>query len=200
MISIVIPTISGREDHLERCVASYENNTKSEYELIIIENRPTCGIAWNDGASLANGKYIHLSADDLEPSPNWDRYAIEAVDRDFIPHPQVFRVDGSLDDRYGPNTLDWQEVYMSTIPFMTMNMWSSVGPSLDLHYYTDDWISWKASMVGYKCVVRKGYRFIHHIAQHGRGAGMPEIERLNYDRAEFDREKMKFVEMIGRQA
>lgn len=199
MISIIIPTIDGREDHLERCLQAYEKNTFNKYEIIVIRNRKTCGIAWNDGAKQSNGDYVHLSADDLEPMKNWDIPAIEAADSMMLPHPQVFRVNGMLDDRYGPQTIDWQEVSMSTIPFMTNDMWNRIGPSLDIHYYTDDWISWKAKMAGYKCVVRKGYRFIHHIAQHGRGAGMPENERFMHDHGEFERAKIRFKMNMDRQ-
>jgi glycosyltransferase involved in cell wall biosynthesis len=189
MISVVVPTIDGREEHLERCLDAYKKNTVNEIQLIIVKNKPAVGIAWNEGVKSAVGKYIHLTADDLEPQPGWDVPAVEAADKGMIPHPQVFTVNGNLDDRYGDAISDWQQVEMSTIPFMTKEMWYFVGPSLNIHLFTDDWFSWKAKLLGYPTVVRKEYKFIHHYAQVGRGAGMTEMQRFQHDQQVFNKAK-----------
>jgi len=45
VISVVIPTIAGREVWLERCLAAYRNNTHPEPELIVIHDAPNCRTA-----------------------------------------------------------------------------------------------------------------------------------------------------------
>ncbi len=72
MISVVIPTVTGREDFFERCVYAYEHNTANPIELIIYKDLPTCGRGWIKGAEDATGDYVHFTADDLEPALGWD--------------------------------------------------------------------------------------------------------------------------------
>lgn len=71
MISVVIPTVAGREHSLERCLAAYR--ATADVELIVLADRQTCGVAWQEGIEQATGDYLHLSADDLEPHPGWDQ-------------------------------------------------------------------------------------------------------------------------------
>lgn len=193
IISIVIPTIDGREDYFKKCVESYEKNTINKFEIVVIRNKPTVGIAWNEGADKSNGYYIHLTNDDIEAKYAWDVPAIEAAEANKLPHPSVYTFDGRLDDRYGGAPGDWSEVDMSTIHFMKKETWEKVGPSLDVHYYTDDWLSWKGWQLGFPTVVRKDYAFIHHYAQVGRGAGMHENDRMNHDRQYFLNAQNEFL-------
>ena len=69
MISIICPTISGREHWLERCRVSYLETTQMEYEFIILDDFPSCNAAWNVGIREAKGDYLHLTADDIEAHP-----------------------------------------------------------------------------------------------------------------------------------
>ena len=199
MISIVIPTVDGREEHLERCINSYENNTFSDYELIVVHNQKTCGEAWDLGSNDAKGDFIHFTADDLECHKGWDIAAKVATAINAMPHPRCYRVDGTLDDRYG-GANDLIDVPMTTIPFMTMEMWKKIKSSVSgdevfmkLHYYSDDWISWLAHQNEINIVSRHGYDFIHYIAQVRRGAGMLESERMGFDQTVFEQAKNNYA-------
>jgi len=90
VIAVVIPTMPGREESLERTVSSYEERTDSSLRIIVIHDAETCGSGWQSGAllaqdSMADGDYLHFTADDIVPEFAWDVPAIEAVDRGYIP-------------------------------------------------------------------------------------------------------------------
>lgn len=191
VISIVVPTIKGREDHLERCLAAYNERTVDDFEIIVIRDRPVVGIAWNDGAAEARGDYLHFTADDLEPHEAWDVGAREAVDRGFVPSPAVYEPDRtcSFCGVWGGDYPDWAYCEESNIPFMSMQAWEIIGPVLPVHYYSDNWISWHAQQHGYRHVVRRGYAFTHHWAQVGRGAGMTQEQRMVVDREAYEKAK-----------
>lgn len=57
LISVIVPTVDGREDHLERCVRTYTELAAGNYELqlIIERNHPTCGLGWQAGSEKAEG-------------------------------------------------------------------------------------------------------------------------------------------------
>lgn len=184
-IAVVIPTITGREDHYERCVRAYQNTTAGEVDiqLITVLDQPTCADGWNIGAGLARAPYLHFAADDLEPHPGWWVPAIEAVDEGLMPAPRIVNADGTLDycGEHGVELPDWRMVQMSVIPFFTAEQWNRIGPCLPIHYFSDNYLSWRAAKAGHPTVVRRGYAFTHHWAQVGRGAGMSVDERMRHD-------------------
>lgn len=187
MISIVVPTIRGREEHLERCLAAYEANTSEKFELIIEHDHPACGPGWNAGAERATGDIIHFTADDLEPHEGWDVAALEALARGALPAPRLVNQHGLLDScgLHGVEMEDWAPVPMSVVPFMTRDQWQAIGPVLPIHYFTDNWISWRAARAGWPTVVRRGFAFTHWWAEVGRGAGMTYQERMRSDQAAY---------------
>lgn len=180
-ISIVVPTVDGREDHLRRCLDAYEHRSNAYIELIVIENEPTCGIAWQKGAEQASGHFLHFTADDLEPAFAWDLHARHAANDGIIPMPRIYGPDKRIEP-LGPSTQG-----CTRIPFCTMAQWEQIGPMIPLHYYTDNWFSHKAQQAGLMLREKMGYTFMHHWAQPARGAGMTQSERMIHDEAAFQR-------------
>lgn len=183
MITVVVPTIAGREDHYRRCVEAYETRSRHPLQIVTVADRPTCGIAWNEGAAQAAGDFLHFTADDLEPLAGWDDAAVAAVGAGMYPAARIDRPDGTT-RWYGCNTTatdDGSPVRAGWVPFMTAAMWQRIGPSLDTHYGTDDWLSWRAAMEGFPNVYVSGFAFVHHHAMPGRGAGMDERQRRRLD-------------------
>lgn len=187
MISIIIPTIPGREVHFERCITAYQQRTVSEFEILVEHGHPAVGPAWNAGAARARGDLLHFTADDLEPHEGWDVAADEAVQRGLLPAPRVVNAAGRLDScgLHGVEMEDWARVPMSVVPFLPAALFEQIGPVLPIHYFTDNWISWRAARAGWDTRVRRGFAFTHHWAQHGRGAGMTYDERMAHDRIAF---------------
>lgn len=189
MVSAIIPTVEGREEHLARCLRVYEQTPG--VEPVVVHGEPTCGRAWNVGAGRANGDYLHFTADDLVPGDGWLDAALLATNLGLMPAPRILRPDGSLEscgDTSQPveHPDGWRAPY-SAIPFMPRGWWERIGPSLDCHYYTDDWLSVRARRIGIEIPVVRDYLFTHYRAEEGRGAGMEQEERMTHDRAIYER-------------
>ncbi len=178
-ISVIIPTIDGREDDLARCVAAYAERSVHDTQLVVVNNLPTCAHAWNNGAEEAAGDYLHFTADDLEPHAGWDDAAIEVVLAGGVPAPRVLEND-LRDGR------DGEVMPMTAIPFCSKAQWERIRPVLEIHYYSDDYFSHRARLAGWPAVFNSRYLFTHHRAQPGRGAGMTEAERMERDRVLYE--------------
>lgn len=177
-ISVVVPTIAGREDLLAATKAAYKANTSREVEWIEAKGYPTCGQAWNAGAASATGDYLHLSADDVEPHPGWDDAAVEAADQDFYPAPRLLTPAGAVHSCGSmgaglllPDCPDWTPCVSSSFPFMRIERWTP-DCCLPIHYYADDWLAHLARVAGLKPVVRTGYCLTHLEGTVGRGANV----------------------------
>lgn len=183
LISVVVPTIQGREDHYARCVDAYASRSTVDIEIITENDHPAVGPAWNAGAERATGDILHFTADDLEPHQGWDVAAIEAIERGKLPAPRIINQYGHLDSCgfHGIEMEDWAPVRMSVVPFLPRAVWEQIKPVLPIHYFTDDWISYRARKIGWPPVVRRDFAFTHHWATHGRGAGMSYDGRMRHD-------------------
>jgi len=171
VISVVIPTIRGREHHLRRCVDAYRTTAEEmPVELIEIHNRPTCGEAWAEGGAQATGDYIHFSADDLEPHPGWWKPAIECVKTGKLPCPRILKPDGTLEScgQWGTEMEDGVETNIARIPLLSRAQWEQGGWTIDQHYYTDNWVWHRGQELGYPTVVCRDYLFTHYYAAEGR--------------------------------
>jgi hypothetical protein len=186
-ITVVIPTVSGRETDLARCLDAYRTRSVHDVYPVTFKDLGTCAEGWNNGARFAKGDYLHFSADDLEPHEGWDVAAIEAVDAGFLPAPRIVNPAGKLDycGVHGVEMEDWAPVQMSVIPFMPMRLWEQVGPVPSIHYFSDNYVSWRAAREGWPTVVRRAFSFTHHWALPGRGAGMTYEQRMAHDRDVF---------------
>lgn len=180
MISILIPTIDARAEHLARCTAAYEATTEGiDYELVIVRNEPTCGAGWLLGLSKAQGDFIHFTCDDIEPRHGWWPVAIETTGRYAIPAPSVYghgrMEDGSL--------YDWTPAGRSVLPFFSREQLDALGPLealASLHYYSDDWLSHLARKADIGIVYRTDYAFDHSWAPEGRIYDL-EPDRVRYE-------------------
>ena len=184
-ISVIVPTVDGREDHLERCTGAYIRHAEGSYELelIIERNHRSCGLGWQSGAEKSTGDYIHLTDDDIEPHHGWADPAIEAVARGAVPAPQVFDPAGVPQSCpvWGAVSPDWTPAPMSSLPFCSRAQWEKISPLFTAHYFTDNFFTDRAIQAGWPCRLRIWYRFTHHWAQVKRGAGMPEHVRMQND-------------------
>lgn len=197
LISIVIPTIKGREASFARCLKSYSELRPKDhtYELIKVTDQATCGIAWNIGYRQATGRYIHFSADDLEAHDGWWNDAILAADNDLLVAPRILNPDGSLqycgvglDDSLPQGVV----VGFTRIPFLSREQATKVTPIIETHYSTDVWVSEVGRLHGYQTVLGRGYLFTHHVDQHGR-----LDERLGIDNREATRQYNAYRERHG---
>lgn len=185
LISVVIPTIPGREEHYQRNLGAYLVRTQHRIEVITVYDLPTVGLAWQAGAEKATGDYIALSCDDLEIQEGWDAAATACTDAGFFPAPKVINAhSGALESRpvWGAEIADGTDTGISVVPFMSRAQYEKITPFFTGHYYTDDFISDRARQAGWPSVQCNAYCFKHYWAQERRGtAGMTENERMIHD-------------------
>lgn len=165
LLSVVVPTISGREDSLARAIASYRDEAD---EIIVVENEPTWPSACNRGYERAKGDIIHFSADDLEALPGWFSEVRGVLDADELPAPKVLNhsADGEWDNRY--DGADGALTHFTRIPIMTRDQYERIGPWPELQYVADVWVSERARTLGIQTRMVHSYAFVHHWSQVGR--------------------------------
>ena len=196
MISVVIPTIAGRETLLADCRRAYQDTLQGvDSEIIVVEDRPTCGEAWVHGADQAQGDHIHFSADDLVPHPGWWQAAVSVTDLGFLPAPRILNTDGSIQSCGGSDSWETEgrtgeATDFSRIPFLARQQWDLirdlvVGLLPHIHYYTDNLLSAAGRIRGVRTGIHRDYLFTHSLAASGRGAGMTWQQRMLADEQRF---------------
>ena len=75
---------------------------------------------------------------------------------DFTYDPAATPVNARADGPPGAITA------FSRVPSMTREMAEAVGPWPIMDYYSDNWVSDKARVLGWETRVADGYRFVHH--------------------------------------
>lgn len=208
-VSIVVPTVDGREDYLDRCLRGYEERTEAEVELLVVRNRWSGGMAWQEGAEAATGDYLHLTNDDIIPGEGWLDDCVEAVRRGMVPVVAVMNATPEIhDDEMMPLPgnpmndlvthfegvpklqLPWHvatrgnESEYPSLPFCSLDQWRSIGPMIPTQYGTDKWFGQRAWDAGFANVCVTGSIFYHFAA----GVGRDEMIDgwLGFDRLTFD--------------
>lgn len=195
-LTIILPTVTGREGSLGRCLTSIAQHCHMDYEVRVVRDRPTCGAAWQAG--IDQGKrdgLLWLCADDIRVLPGFFEPMVEAVERGYCPTAVVLNPDQSIqscgineEDRlHAPATpTDWEPVRWCTTPFCSWGQWEQIGPMVPWHFSTDRYFSYRAARAGYQTVVRSAARLIHYFDPVRRGAGMSEHDRLVHDGKLYD--------------
>src|SRR5215207_4311284 len=102
VIDLVVPTINGREESLERCVESYRKNSSVKLNVIVVPESKTCGWGWKQGLAAMRAPYVLLACDDQESiSVRWAEVCIKTVRMGKLPCPRVWNSDGSLQSAGG---------------------------------------------------------------------------------------------------
>lgn len=192
-LTVVIPTISGREESLARAIASYEDTLRDgpSYEIIIIRDEPTWPAACNEGYEQSKGDVIHFTADDLEALPGWWKPALVHLKKhNELPAPRVFdyRPDGQFaNEEDGP---DGALTHFTRIPIMTRKQYKAIGVWPNIIYFADLWLSEQARAIGIETRMVFGYDFVHHWSQIGR---VDSRENLVKSHQEMERLRSKMT-------
>jgi hypothetical protein len=154
-LSIVMPTIPGREDELARSVEAYERLTPVPIEWIVERGHTVCGTAWNAGALKATGDILHIGSDDLEPETDaWFPAALSAIEQDLVP------VGWVREDELGVFGRDFCRV-----PICRREWWQDVPP---IHIWSDNAFTELMIAGGHMPRVADGFDFYHRRSMIGR--------------------------------
>jgi hypothetical protein len=169
MLSVICPTVTGREHWLEDAYLSIAK-TVTNFQWLSYKDLPTCGQGWNLGIQDSYGDYILLFADDLEAHPGWLQAGIDSLDKGIIPCPRILNPDGTLQScgTYPEEAPDGTPSVVARVPFLTREMALAMYPVMENHYMGDHWITWKGLQLGWPTLVVRDMLFTHHFAQEGR--------------------------------
>jgi hypothetical protein len=163
-LSIVMPTIAGREDELARTIAAYERLTPATIEWIVEHDHPTCAHAWNAGVAKATGSVVHCGNDDLEPeSEYWFPSALRVLGGAGVPLGWV------REDAIGTFGRDFTRV-----PMCRREWWV---PLPNIHYYSDNAFGDRMAATGHLPVVAEGFDFYHRRSMVGRDETPERVDR-----------------------
>lgn len=186
MLSIVIPTISGREESYERARASYEATTDCEHEIITIRDAETWPTACNEGYAQAQGDIVHFTADDLEALPGWWQGAVQMLEeRDELPAAAVYDYRPPPEGHFA-NAVDGPDgalVHFTRVPILRRDQYERIGPWPEIVYYADLWVSEKARTLGIETRINYTYAFVHHWSQVGRVDSQANLDGAGRDLA-----------------
>ncbi len=175
MLSVIIPTISGREKSLARTLGAYDVLAPGA-EQIVVHNRPSWGHACNAGAAQATGDVLHFGADDLVPLPGWLDDVLPALEEhDELPAPRVFNyfAEGEHDNKMdGP---DRAFTKFTRVPILRRDQYERIGAWPEYNYVADVWLSGRARKLGIETRLYYSYAFVHHWSQIGRTDSREEL-------------------------
>lgn len=208
MIDLIVPTIPGREESLERCLKSFQERTDPDVlNTIAVHDSETCGGGWKLGLEQSTADYVLLACDDqmvVGPAGVWAARAQEAADAGYIVCPRVWSPEGRVESNGGDMNAyehiskqpkrDWTPVDYTTVPFLAREAIERIG-MLDIHYASDVWVSYRGRQLGYTTVIRHGFDIVHFQEAVGRGAGMGQGERDQMDCATM-REELEQLEAV----
>jgi glycosyltransferase involved in cell wall biosynthesis len=168
-ITVITPTISGREHWLKRALSSIVATTP-DVEFLTYLDLPTCGEGWNRGIPEARGRYILFFADDLEAHPGWWEAGVTAIHEDYLPCPRILNPDGTLQScgTFAEEAEDGTPSVVARVPFLPAHLAKSMYPIFSNQYMGDHWITWRAKQLGYPTLVLRDMVFTHHFAMEGR--------------------------------
>jgi hypothetical protein len=186
-VSVLIPTVSGRETFLEMCVTGYLRNTPAwvDLEFVILRDRLTCGVGWQEAAERASGTYLHFSNDDIVPRTGWLEPLVHAALCGYVVAPWIQH--GDWGGFYGAapgvgQEDDWQDVDHSAMPFCERERFKRVGPIIATHYGVDNWFAERVRAAGMRLVGRRESVLDHWNIQIGREKGdWTQVDLLDYD-------------------
>lgn len=180
MISVVVPTISGREESYERCVYSFEKTLDdTDFEIIPVLNKNNWPLACNHGYELSTGDIVVFTADDLEAVSNWWQDAVALLEvADELPAGYVWNHSLFGDPDNIADGSAGQLTWFTRLPMMRRDQWQRIGQWPNLDFYADVWLSERARSIGIETRLVGSYRFVHH---------WHDVGRISNDSARVDR-------------
>lgn len=189
MISVVVPTISGREESLAQVLDAYEDKlSDTEHEVIVIEDFPTWPDACNQGYSQSRGEILLFGADDLFPVSGFHRKALAWLEEyDELPAPRIW--ENTLDGDHS-NTEDGPDgaiTWFTRVPIMRRDQYLRIGRWPSIIYLADIWVSEKGRKIGIETRMVYGFDFLHKRVQIGRVDTPANMDKSWGDLAELRR-------------
>lgn len=158
-LSILIPTVGGRDEMLMRVIAAHREQHPDARIL------PLGGYSWGEGlnqlATIAFGDYWLCGCDDILPHAGWFEPARAMLDSGLTPATRYFDSDGAplrygTDDAPHGERIDWCRSFL-----LTRAIFEEVGPFIDTTWWADINYSERLRASGREITACDGFSFTH---------------------------------------
>ncbi len=158
-VAVLIPTVGGRDEMLDRVRAAYFQQAPDFYVLTV------GGYSWGEGLNVlarnAPGDYWFCGCDDVLPHEGWFGAARRMVDDGLTPATRYFDVAGEplrpgTDDAPGGTPIAWCRSFL-----LTPAIYAEVGPFLDATWWADIDYSERLAASGRPVTACDGFSFTH---------------------------------------
>lgn len=175
-LAVLIPTIRGREDSLERTVNSYAATSTARRHLFIVRDYPTIGAAWAQNLPTITTDLVHLTTDDVTAESDWHGQILEEWDdHDGLAVPLVLKMpEGTHEshgNHWGGTHVHRAETGWCGVPVVPRCCYQACADALNAcgcpHYYSDNIICDVVRMHGHTLIARPNYRLGHWWADGG---------------------------------
>lgn len=207
---VCIPTITGREQFLDRAIEGYRERTHGiDLHIEVVLDEPTCGLGWQkaveQGLSKLSPDFIHFGNDDIVVAEGWLPPLMHAAMQEVLPasrmEPAGWHLGEEPAEAMAPiwaarsdrsyfyadlpekqPKADWDELDHSALPFCSLAQWVRIGPFIPIHFGTDKWFYHQARSQGLKCVARMDSVIFNYATQIGRQKGeWTETDIIDFD-------------------
>jgi hypothetical protein len=171
-LTLMIPTIDGREASLERTLASYRAHAGHPYGLVVRLGFPSTGAAWAATLPALQTDLAHLGTDDVTAEVEWSQQVVNEWQWNAgLAVPLVMGMPGGEIESHGVHGrmhLERTQVYWCGVPVVPRCCYNDIAGALleaaldgDIHYFSDNLISDVLRMNGHQQIALPAYRLGH---------------------------------------
>lgn len=184
-LTLLIPTIQGREKSLERTLLSYANQTGRVFTQRIVKGFPSIGAAWAEHLPKIQTDLAHLGTDDVTAESRWaNEIRFEWEEHRGLAVPLMLRMpDATLESHGGWGAMHTHrtEVPWCGVPVIPACCYSECATALERtglpQNYSDNVLCDVLRSHGHMLVARPRYRLGHWWAAGGLGSTRDETDR-----------------------
>lgn len=168
-VTLVVPTITGREKSFARTLASYRDGTGVPYTQTTVKGYKTIGAAWVDVLPGLTTDLAHLTTDDVTAESRWaNEIRLEWDEHRGLAVPLVMRMPGETLESHGAHGVMHTmrtEVGWCGVPVVPSCCFVACAEALSdagsPHYYSDNVICDVLRAHGHQLIARPAYRLGH---------------------------------------
>lgn len=157
-LSVLIPTLAGREGVLGETVGGYRA-TAPGCKILTVEGR-SWGAGLNELTAMTDSEWLLFAPDDALPHPGWLEAAMGFWSRGWFPAARYLDLEG--EPCHGQDGLaDGEPVTWTRLFLLRRELFERLGPMIDATWWADIEYSERIVDAGFSCHSCGGFVFTH---------------------------------------
>lgn len=184
-LTLLVPTIAGREVSLERTLLSYASETSRPFTQLVVRGYPSIGAAWADVLPQVETDLVHCGTDDVTAHSRWaNEIRLEWEEHGGLAVPLMLRMPGETLESHGLwGAMHTQrtQVHWCGVPVIPRCCYQACSDALIEtgfpQNYSDNVLCDVLEAHDHQLVARPRYRLGHWWAAGGLGSSRDEQDR-----------------------